>query len=426
MRILQLVQRYWPAKGGAENYIGEISRRLAGDGHQVTVATTDALDFALLWDHRWSRVPESEAEHHGVRVLRFPVRHLPASPLSHMALRRLLWLLSVSRLAPIGLLKRVARFTPWVPGLWRWLESTEESFDLVTGMTICYESLIEPGLRFARRRGIPFAVCPLTHLGAGDRLGRDYLSSFYTMRHQVEMVRSSDAVVALTPAEKAFYENVGIEAERIVVAGAGVNPEEVLGGDRKRGLTRFGLRGPVVLFLSSLTYDKGAFHVVDAVRRLWSRGRQVDLVMAGAPQPRFRRFLTKLPAGDRERIHVLGHVSEAEKRDLLAAADIFAMPSRTDSFGIVYLEAWLYGKPVIGASAWAIRDVVHDGGDGLLVPFADVEALAHAMARLLDDPARRREMGRRGERRVYETSTWDSRYPLVRDLYLRLARSSGA
>ena len=100
-------------------------------------------------------------------------------------------------------------------------------------------------------------------------------------------------------------------------------------------------------------------------------------------------------------LHVLGSIEETEKRDMFAAADLFAMPSRTDSFGIVYLEAWLYRKPVIAARTWGVSDVVADGEDGLLVRFGDVPALAEVIASLLDDPTRRNALGaRRGGKSV--------------------------
>jgi glycogen(starch) synthase len=420
MRILHIIQRYWPARGGAEILLEEISNRLVADGHHVTVATTDALDFELFWDPSQRRVARQEEWHRGVHILRFPVRHLPAPRLSYPAWRRLLWLLSAIQPIPVQVLSRLARFTPWVPDLWRWLASTNESFDLVTGMTICFEPLLEAGLRFARRRGVPFAICPLTHLGAGARPGRDALSRFYTMRHQVALVRASDAVVVLTPSEGAFYEQKGISKERILVAGPGIDPANVLGGDRQRFLQRHNLSGPVVAFLSAMAYDKGTIHLVEAVRRLWQTGVQVELVLAGAILNPFQNYLASLPPADRQRLHVLGPITEEEKRDLLAACDIFAMPSRTDSFGIVYLEAWLYEKPVIGARTWAISDVITDRRDGLLVPFGDTRALAQAIVHLVADPEKRRAMGLRGKQNVYRSHMWDQKYALVRDLYTRL------
>jgi len=425
MRILHVIQRYWPAVGGAEIHLGEISERLAAEGHQVTVATTDALDFELFWDPRRRRIAQPTDHHAGVRILRFPVRHLPAARLAYPGMRRLLWLLSKTRVTPLPVLYRLARFTPRVPALWHWLDITDEPFDLVAGVTICFEPLLEAGLRFAQRRGIPFVAIPFTHLGAGPRPGADALSSFYTMRHQVAIVRVSAAAAMQTRAEQAFYAAAGVPVERLPLAGSGVTPSSALGGDGTRFRGQHGIAGPLVVSLSAMTYDKGTVHLVEAVRQLWQAGQPLDLALAGTITEPFRRYLAALPADDRERLRVLGPVDEPAKRDLLAAADVFAMPSRTDSFGIVYLEAWLNRKPVVAAHAWGVSDLISDGEDGLLAPFGDVPALAQALADLLADPARRAAMGLRGEQKVYQHHTWDRKYALVHDLYLRLAEGRG-
>ncbi|HEX8682454.1 MAG TPA: glycosyltransferase family 4 protein [Ardenticatenaceae bacterium] len=422
MRILHLIQRFWPARGGAESHLGTISRHLTNMGHEVTVATTDALDFELFWEPRRRRVPEHRSEESGLTIRRFRVRHLPASTLAYPAVRRLLWLLSAARPIPEAAMHPLARLTPWTPDLWQWLETTDEPFDLVAGMTICFEPILEAGLRFAQRRDIPFVIYPLVHLGAGAEPGDDPLSRFYTMRHQNALVRASSAIVAQTPAEKSYYAARGVPEERIHVVGPGVDAEAVLGGDGPRFRERHVISGPIVLSLSSTSYDKGTVHTVEAVRALWRAGRQVELVLAGAVLEPFRRYLGTLPAEERQRIHLLGTIEEQEKRDLLAACDMLVMPSRTDSFGIVYLEAWLYRKPVVGARTWGVMDVIEDGQDGLLVPFADVEALSGAIAHLLDNPDEAAAMGARGEAKVYQHHLWSAKLARIEQLYTELVQ----
>jgi glycosyltransferase involved in cell wall biosynthesis len=421
MRILHIIQRYWPIHGGAEIHLGEISARLAADGHHLTVATSDAQDFELFWDPTSERFNKQEVWHDDVRVLRFPVRHLPISALTYPGLRRLLWILSAIRPVPLPLLLRIARFTPWIPDLWRWLRNTEEEFDLVAGMTICFEPLLEAGLLYARRQRIPFVMYPLTHLGAGSQPGEDALSRFYTMRHQVSLARQSDAIVAQTPAERNFYVNRGVNSEQICVVGPGFDPENILGGNGANFRRRHDLSGPIVFMLTKMSFDKGVTHTVDAMQRLWEHGFEGHLVLAGDILDTFRSYYDRLPASVRARILLLGTISEEEKRDLLAAGDLLVMPSRTDSFGIVYLEAWAYGKPVIGARTWGVMDVIDDQEDGLLVPFGDIAALAEAIARLVNNPSEACAMGERGRTKALTEHTWDRKYPYVRDLYLELA-----
>ncbi len=331
-----------------------------------------------------------------------------------------MWLLSYVKPVPVAVLSRISRWTPWIPGLWRWLRETDEPFDLVAGMTITFEPLLEAGLRFARRRGVPYVVYPLTHLGAGPAPAQDALSRFYTMRHQVDLVRRSDAVVAQTPAEASFYAGQGVERSRLHVVGPGFSPEDVAGGDPVRFRARHHLDHAIVCMLTKMSYDKGVTHTIEAMQHLWAQGSDAHLVLAGDVLDTFSAYYDGLPAPTRERIVLLGTVSDEEKRDLLAACDLLAMPSRTDSFGIVYLEAWACGKPVVGAKTWGVMDVIDDGKDGLLVPFGDVPALSQAIDHLLDDPRDARRMGEAGRVKALSQHTWARKYPAIRDLYLAL------
>ena len=420
MRILHVTQRYWPAMGGSELHMAELSRRLAADGHAVTVATTDALDFELFWDPRRRRVAQANDMVDGVQVLRFPVRHLPLPQLAYPAWRRMLWLLTRTAFPPTSWVTALSRLTPYVPDLWRWLATTTEPFDLVAGMTICFEPLLAAGLTFARRRKLPFVAYPLTHLGAGSAPASDAISRFYTMRHQVDIVRRSDAVIAQTATEQRYYVAQGVPTQRITVAGPGIDPAQVTGGNAEEFRARFAIRGPLVACIGSMSADKGTTHLVEAVRRLWQDGVPVHLVLAGALLTPFQHFLDRLPAQDRQRLHVLGSIDEETKQNLLAAATVFAMPSRTDSFGIAYLEAWLYRKPVIGAQTWGIDDVITHGSDGLLAPFGDVSTLAAALHLLITQPALARAMGDAGRTKVLARHTWDHKYALTRQVYAQL------
>lgn len=420
MRILHITQRYWPALGGAENYIKEVSTRLAADHHQVTLVTTNVLDLETFWNPQRRHVEMAEETQQGVRILRFPLRYWPLPGLAYPASRRLLWMLSAIRPVPTANMRYLSYYAPWVPKLWRWLNTTDESFDLVACTNVVFEGFIAAGLAFARRRGIPLVTYPFTHLGSGARPASDPPSRFYTMRHQVRLVHDGDAVVAQTPTEKKFYEQQGIAPERIHIIGPGVNPSEILGGDGARFRQRHDLQGPVIAYLTAMAYDKGAMTTVEAVRQLWQQGKSVHLVMAGAIMTPFQAYLDQLPAEERKRILVLGPVSDEDKRDLLAACDLLTMPSRVDSFGIVYLEAWLYGKPVIGGQTWGVRDVIEDGKDGLLVPFGDAPALATAITTLIEQPALAACMGEYGRQKVYAGHTWDQKYAKLHELYKRL------
>jgi glycosyltransferase involved in cell wall biosynthesis len=236
----------------------------------------------------------------------------------------------------------------------------------------------------------------------------------------LSLARASDAVLAMTRAECDYLHANGVRPERLHVVGAGVNPAEAAGGDAAGFRRKHDLSGLCIAFISTATRDKGAIDLVEAVRLLWRSGRDVDLVVAGRSTAHFEHYLASLSPADRQRLRLIGFVSDVEKRDLLAAADIFAMPSRTDSFGIIYLEAWLNRVPVVAARAWGMADVIEDGRDGLLVPFGHPPALAEALGWLLDHPTARAEMGARGEQKVLAHHTWDRVYQQIRSVYEQL------
>lgn len=419
MRVLHVIYRYWPGLGGGENYLREFSERLFRDGHTTVVATTNAADIAYFWDPRALPFSNRNDIYHGVKIQRFPIHHISGAPFTYSIWRYLVFW-GLSHFLPISWLERLSRYTPWVPDLWRWLETTSEQFDLVASLGLLYEPFVIAASQAARRWGVPFVVFPLTHLGAGSQPATDRVSRYYTMRHQVAAVLQADCALTITPTEADFYATHGMPRERLRVVAGGVNPDKLLGGNAERFRAHHQIYLPIVTFLSAMSYDKGATHVVDAVRKLWSIGVDLELVMAGSLWPDFRRYFAKVPEHERARVRILGHISDEDKRDLLAATDVFVMPSRTDSFGIVYLEAWLYGKPVIGARAWGIGDVIIDGVDGLLVPFGDVGSLAHELAALLSDPSRRAQLGEAGRRKVLAHYTWEQQYTLVRSTYEQL------
>lgn len=95
----------------------------------------------------------------------------------------------------------------------------------------------------------------------------------------------------------------------------------------------------------------------------------------------------------RKRILFHGRVEEEELRAFYRDCDVFVAPSRYESFGLVFLEAMMFGKPVIGCDAGGGPEVVTDGKTGLLVAPGDVTGLSGAMLRLLGDPALRQRMG---------------------------------
>lgn len=101
-------------------------------------------------------------------------------------------------------------------------------------------------------------------------------------------------------------------------------------------------------------------------------------------------------AGFMERVEFLGKRSHAEVEEYLSASDIFVLPSRFESFGVVYAEAMLHGLPIVACLGAGVEEVIPQNVAGFLVDHGDVGALRDAILRLLGDDRIRREMGEAG------------------------------
>ena len=99
-------------------------------------------------------------------------------------------------------------------------------------------------------------------------------------------------------------------------------------------------------------------------------------------------------------VHFVSKFSYAELASCYAACDVFALPSSGEGFGLVYLEAMAFGKPVIGGAHGGAPEVIQDGLTGYLVQHGDASQLATCIETFLADPGLARKMGERGRERV--------------------------
>ena len=100
------------------------------------------------------------------------------------------------------------------------------------------------------------------------------------------------------------------------------------------------------------------------------------------------------------RVSFLGWQNRAQVGDLLRRCDVFVLPSRSEPFGIVIIEAMACGKPVVASAVGGIPEIIHQGENGILVEPEDPAALGDAILRVLEDEGLRAEIGRNGLKTV--------------------------
>jgi phosphatidylinositol alpha-1,6-mannosyltransferase len=145
---------------------------------------------------------------------------------------------------------------------------------------------------------------------------------------------------------------------------------------------------------------KGMDTLITALPRLLHEWTDLQLVAVGDGDDREWLEQIAKSSGVQGHVHFYTGLSNAELAACYSACEIFALPSRGEGFGLVYLEAMARGKPVIGGAHGGAPEVIDDGKTGYLVQHGDVPQLVTSIQTILSDPALAREMGARGRERV--------------------------
>ncbi|HKV42978.1 MAG TPA: glycosyltransferase family 4 protein [Blastocatellia bacterium] len=396
-RILFVAHRFWPYPGGSERLFYELAVRTANRGHEVAVYTTDAWDPESFHKSWKKRLPPGTTQIDGIHLTRFPIRYIPWQ-------FKILGGLSLIPFDPIRLLVGFPHIL--VPGYLEQMFIRQPEFNLIVAGVFPHTHMVYPAAWLANRHGVPWVAMPLIHTGHKDGSPlRGYLESPRT-----RLLRHARSIITLTEAEAGPLVRNGIDAGKIHSIGLGVDASAISGGDPLRFRNRYGIIGPIVLQISTQTRAKGSVDLVEAMKKLWAEGSQAKLVMLGPVTTDFEEYMLAQSPSVYEKTAVLGFASDETKRDALAAADVFVMASSADAFGAVYLEAWMYEKPVVAARAGGAPYIVSDGGDGLLVEYGDSGSLAAGIRRLLTDDALRLRLGKAGREKALSRFTWEKTF----------------
>ncbi len=225
------------------------------------------------------------------------------------------------------------------------------------------------------------------------------------LQHELEIASQADLLVASTASEAAdLVELLGADPNRVAVVPPGVDPVMFRPMPRAEARVAIGQSDRrLVLFVGRLERLKGVEIVLRAFALAADRRHQdARLVIVGEDSReggereslRLRSIAGEL--GILSRVEFVGSVAQHRLRAYYAAAEACMMPSYSESFGLVGLEAQACGCPVIAADVAGLRSVVRDGVTGYLVEGDNPAAYAERLGRILDDPQLSDQMGRRG------------------------------
>jgi len=367
LRILFCTPAYWPATefGGPVPMAKELTEGLVRAGHEVSVLTT-SLESA-------TRPPASRRRTRTETVGGVQVSYL-ATPL------RFRWM----------------GITPTLPLAWRGRRPDVVHVfgyrDVVTTLSAGW----------ARRAGIPYVFEPLGMLVAQFRSAA--LKRAFDRTLGAGVVRHASAIVANSAFEGRQFAAAGLPEELIEARPNGFPPVyEGEGSGRLRERIGLGRDAPLVLNVGRIAFKKGLDVLLESVAPL--EGVHVAIVGPDDGDGTFRRLEEQGRAlGIAGRVHLVGPLDTARPEDVYADADVFALSSRDESFGMVVAEAASAGRAIVVSDRCGVAELLTDAA--LVVPF-DAGATREAIARLLADAGLRDRLGA-AAREVARSITWDA------------------
>jgi glycosyltransferase involved in cell wall biosynthesis len=395
-RILFVTESFWPVLGGGETHIRELARRLVAGGFRAHVLTrrTDAA---------WAAGEESE----GVRITRVGPSGPGRAKKYVLALRVLPALCRLARHCDVLVVRgtRVLGLPGLLAGSWanRPVVLQPEVNGELSGEVYTWGTALQRALP----RRIVSAVVRARNLlfrdaAAGvamSRLIADELAAAGLARDRVAHIPHGVDTHRFRPRSA--------EEKATLRTALGISPDAL-----------------VVAYTGRLLRGKGLETLVDAFARVAVREPRAHLLLVGSGagqalsnEDELRDRVSRLePAG---RVTFTGRVEAVE--DWLGASDVFAFPSEFEALGLSLIEAAACGLPCVGTRTGGIVDVIVDGRTGILVPPADVDALARALGSLLADPARRASLGAEGRAFVLERFDVERSVDRYRALFHELA-----
>ncbi len=352
VRVALISSSYAPHVGGVEEHVAQVAQELTNRGHAVEVWTVD----------RGARPAGAQTS------ASFPVRYLP-TPL------------------PARRLRNLARFAVRAPGAWRLWRRAMRDFDPEVLVVQCFGPNGVYALRAHRRSGLPLVV--VSH---GETLGDDD-----NVFAQSALLRSSlrealaEAVAVAAPSKYVLRDLT----DRFDGPEGTVLPNGVADISVRSDIER---RQDLVLAVGRLGQMKGFDLLIEAFAAADLDGVQLEIVGDGPERERLTALVDR--TGLQNRVRLVGARDAEGVAERIAEATVVVVPSRSESFGIVALEAWRGGAPLIMTEHGGGREFVRDGVDGILVDPMDTAALAAALRRVIGDPELRERLSQTARERV--------------------------
>jgi glycosyltransferase involved in cell wall biosynthesis len=389
LRVLHVIASMSPRHGGPTDALARMFPYLESNGVDSLVATTnddleDTLDVPL----------EKTVGFLGARAIFFENKFRRPRRLRDLA---------------------------YSPGLLGWLRDNIKSFDVVHVHAL-FSIATWQTMRIAHEAGIPYLCRPLGVLGRWAMHGAWHKRAFLQM-FELRWLNLASAIEYSSELERDEASILGLRPPAHVIP-LGFEPvaDAPDANDKFRSANRIPPSTPIILFLSRIDPKKGLERLIKACAQLHDQA--FKLVIAGAGQPEYEREMRTLveSSGLSSRVIWTGFLSGEEKAAVLRAADLFVLPSYSESFGIALAEAMSSGCAVITTPEVPLAQLVKAHQAGWVVS-GEPDELAGILRQALMDRVQTRLFGENAARVSRTVLSYESVAPLLAGLYRNTASS---
>ncbi len=240
-----------------------------------------------------------------------------------------------------------------------------------------------------------------------------------------KIIKEAKAIVANSHFTKDELVKLGADSDKIKVIYPcpGVKPSEAPEWKIREIREEYGLKNKkIILTVGRLVERKGHDMVIKSLPKIIKKIPDAAYLIVGTGpyEDNLKKLANQLAL--REYIIFAGKASQNDLSVLFQIADVFIMPARrlingdVEGFGIVYLEANLFGKPVIGGKSGGVPEAIIDGKTGLLVDPLNVDQIAEAALKILTDKPYAQKLGMQGMERVLENFNWETQAQKIKEI----------
>lgn len=249
----------------------------------------------------------------------------------------------------------------------------------------------------SRRLGIPFVVT-IHGLDVFNSCFQQGIAAGWRRKASVNVYESASKVICISGRVQRMLTNGMVAAVASEVVYNGTDPSVFTPGPAKA-------QTPTILMVGNLLAGKGHELLLRALARLKDShpGLQCRIIGEGADRDRFAKVAKDLGISDQ--VHFLGRQSRSEVAEAMRNCTVFALPSRYEGLGCVYLEAMASGKPVIACRGQGIDEIIQHGGNGWLIPVDGLEELVQGLQALLGNADLRARIGQAARQAILDKLT---------------------